>query len=93
MNQDEPLGTLTRDDLIILFEWAYRFCETHKLAFSHPAEVVVIDKLAGDLERVMAEPFKAEYSQILSEARERVLKAYEDHMGKTWVHEQPLNQS
>jgi len=91
MSIDEPLDTLTRDDLIVLFEWAYRFCETEKLTFSHPAEIVVIDKIAGDLERVMAEPFMDHYSQILSEARNRVLKAYEDHMGNTWIHEQPLN--
>jgi hypothetical protein len=35
---------LTQDELLVLFEWSYRFCETNRLAFSHHAEVVVIDK-------------------------------------------------
>jgi hypothetical protein len=94
MNPEEPLGTLTSDDILVLFEWAHRFCETGKLAFSHHAEVVVIDKVAGDLERVLEEPFRSSYPTDLNAARIRVLEAYEARMGQnTWIHEQPLNQS
>lgn len=93
MERDEPLRTLTRDDLLVLFEWAHRFCETGRLAFSHPAEVVVIDKLAGNLERAMSEPFSEDYPTMLKESRQRVLSAYENHMGMTWIHQQPLEQT
>lgn len=94
MSREEPLGTLTPDDLLVLFEWAHRFCETGKLAFSHHAEVVVIDKIAGDLERVLKGPFRADYSEELTAARSRVLEGYEAHMGRNaWIHEQTLKQT
>ena len=77
-----------------LFEWSHRFCETERLAFSHHAEAVVIDKIASHLERTLVEPFDAVYPQLLEEARQRVLSAYEEHMGlQTWIHDQPLNQT
>jgi hypothetical protein len=85
---------LTNDELLVLFEWAHRFCETERLAFSHHAEVVVIDKIASQLERTLVEPFDASYSRLLMEARQRVLASYEEKMGsKAWIHDQPLNQS
>jgi hypothetical protein len=93
MNRDEPELILSRDELIVLFEWSHRFCETNKLAFSHPAEVVVIDKIAAELEGDLEEPFKKNYGKILSAARLRVLKDYEAHMGRSWIHEQPLEQT
>ena len=93
MSPDKPLGELSRDDLLVLFEWAHRFCETNKLAFSHHAEVVVLDKLAGGLERAMSEPFEENYTEILSSAHRRVLARYENQMGKTWIHEQVLEQA
>ena len=94
MNREEPLGTLTPDDLLVLFEWAHRFCETGKLAFSHHAEAVVIDRIAGDLERGLKEPFRASYPAEIAAARTRLLEGYEARMGRnTWIHEQPLNQA
>lgn len=93
MSRDEPELNLSRDELIVLFEWSYRFCETNKLAFSHPAEVVVIDKIAADLERDLEEPFKKNYGKILEAARLRVLRDYEARMGQSWIHKQPLEQT
>jgi hypothetical protein len=94
MNRDDPFGTLSRDDILVLFEWAHRFCETGKLAFSHHAEPVVIDKIAGDLERVLNEPFLSSYPAEINAARIRVLEGYEAHMGQnTWIHHQPLTQT
>jgi hypothetical protein len=88
MNTDEPLGTLTREDLIVLFEWAYQFCSDKKLKFRHPAEIVVIDKIASDLETVIKEPFSTEYSTILDTARKQVFQEYVKKMGSdTWIHE------
>jgi hypothetical protein len=93
VNKDEPLGTLNKDDLIVLFEWAHRFCETEKLAFSNLSEAIVLDKLAGDLERVMVEPFLPEYTAILNASRKKIVADYEKQMGTdTWLHKQPLAQ-
>ena len=41
---------LTDDELLVLFECLHRMCETRMIAASHHAEVVVIDKIAGQLE-------------------------------------------
>ena len=85
---------LTDDEIITLFEWAHRFCETDKLAFSHPAEAVVIDKIAGELERSRPEPFQENYTEILKAARNRILAKYEKHMGKdTPIHKLPMDQT
>lgn len=85
---------LTKDELLVLFEWSYRFCETEKLAFSHHAEAVVIDRIAGHLERTLPEPFDPLYPQLLTEARLRVLSAYEERMGhQSWIHDQPISQT
>lgn len=93
MKRDLTHLQLSRDELLVLFEWAHRFCETGKLAFSHHAEAVVIDKIAGELERTLAEPFSSEYPQLLSEARTRVLDAYDAHMShESWIKQQTLDQ-
>ena len=85
---------LTEDELLVLFEWSHRFCETNRQAFSHHAEAVVVDKIASELERSLVEPFDPAYPQMLEEARKRVLSAYEKHMGhQSWIHAQPLNQT
>lgn len=85
---------LTKDELLVLFEWSHRFCETNRLAFSHHAEAVVIDKIASDLERSLVEPFDSDYPRMIAEARQRVLSAYEEKMGsQAWIHDQPLNQT
>lgn len=85
---------LSRDELLVLFEWSYRFCETENLAFSHPAEAVVIDKIASLLERELCEPFDPRYPDILQAARARIMSLYESKMGHdTWIHRHPLNQT
>lgn len=85
---------LTKDELLVLFEWSHRFCETGRLAFSHHAEAVVIDKIASELERALVEPFDSAYPQLLDDARRRVLSAYEERMGhQSWIQDQPLDQT
>lgn len=85
---------LTKDELLVLFEWSHRFCETGRLAFSHLAEAIVVDKVAGELERSLSEPFDSVYPKLLQQARQRVLADYEAHMGTdSWIHEQPLTQT
>jgi len=85
---------LTDDEVLCLFEWAHRLCEANKPAFSHPAEAVVVDKIAGELERTLTEPFQKSYSSLLGEAREKVMAEYESKMGSdTWIHKLPMDQS
>jgi hypothetical protein len=83
---------VSRDDLLVLFEWAQRFNETGKFALSHPAEAVVLDKIGGELERFLAEPFQSTYSEQLKAARERIWTEAQT-TGQDWIAKVPLDQS
>ena len=84
---------LTREELLVLFEFCYRICETNKIAISHHAEAVVIDKIAGHLEWSLSEPFQEDYTNILNKARDNILQEYSRRMGEhSWVEKIPLEQ-
>lgn len=84
---------LNGDELLVLFECVHRMCETERVAASHPAEVAVLDKIASQLERSMAEPFSPDYADLLAAARTRVHAEYTRTMGtEGWVDRAPLEQ-
>ena len=84
---------LSDDEILILFEFCHRFCETDKIAFSHHAEAVVLDKIAGELERSLSQPFQDDYPEKLRGAREKCLADYTQRMGKhNWIKDLPLDQ-
>lgn len=85
---------LTDDELVVLFECLHRICETERFAASHHAEVVVIDKIAGQLERGLTEPFEPAYVETLAAARNRILQGYRRRMGvQSWVERVSLDQA
>ncbi len=85
---------LDKQELLVLFELCHRICETNKFAASHPAEIVVVDKITGELERSLAEPFLENYPEILEGARNAILGKYQDKMGKSaWVEKVDLEQT
>lgn len=85
---------LTDDELLVLFECVHRMCETSRVAASHHAEVVVIDKIAGQLERGLTEPFDPDYAQKLASARSRILAGYQERVGHhNWIEAVSLEQS
>jgi hypothetical protein len=85
---------LTRDELLVLFEFCHRICETDRVAASHAAEVAVIDTIAGQLERALAEPFDADYPQILARAREAMAAQHRKQLGPhAWIDKVPLEQT
>jgi len=49
--------------------------------FTHPADAVAIDRIAGELERTLSEPFREDYSSIVAASRESALAKYRAHMG------------
>lgn len=84
---------LTREEQLVLFEFCHRICETNKVAISHHAEAVVIDKIAGNLEWSLSEPFQENYTDILNKARDNILAEYSGRMGEhAWVEKIPLEQ-
>lgn len=85
---------LTDDELLVLFECLHRMCETERISVSHSAEVVVIDKIAGQLERSLAAPFDSNYAEALANARSRILQGYRQRMGSDgWVERVALDQT
>ncbi|MFT7537371.1 MAG: cell wall assembly regulator SMI1 [Hyphomicrobiaceae bacterium] len=81
-SRDRVTIQMDRDLALSFFEWSYQFMTDHNPTFQHPADAIAVDQLSSELERSLAEPFKADYAQLLAEARERALKRYTDHMGK-----------
>ena len=85
---------LSDSEHLVLFECLHRICETRRVAISHPAEVVVLDKMAGQLERELSEPFEATYLAKLEAARAEVLESYRQAMGsESWVEDVPVEQT
>jgi hypothetical protein len=63
---------LSRAHAIVLFEFLSRFSQQERLTIEHQAEERVLWDLCADLERELAEPFRADYADILRGARELV---------------------
>ena len=61
--------TLTRDEAIVLFEFLSRFSDNNELSIKHPAEVTVLWRLTGLFEKILSEPFRSDYLQLVAAAR------------------------
>jgi hypothetical protein len=72
MNVDEVVLSLSRDEALVLFEWLARLDSTNSFTCEDHAEEVVLWTLHGRLEKVLAEPFSPQYTEMLNAARQRV---------------------
>jgi hypothetical protein len=68
---------LTRNESLVLFELLSRLDGKDSLPHDHPAEVTVLQKLLGQLESTLAEPFAPNYKEIVDEARKNVVEGEE----------------
>jgi hypothetical protein len=66
---------LTPDQALVLFEWLAREDGKDALPTEHPAELQVLWDLEAQLERVLVEPFRPDYAELLAAARERLTRA------------------
>ena len=73
----EHLIRLSHDEAIVAFELLARFEETNSLSLQHNAEFVVLSAVSAQLQKLLAEPFAANYPALLSEAQLRVALGYE----------------
>ena len=64
--------TLTRAEALVFFEFLSRFDQDETLEIRNPAEELVLWHLHGAFERILIEPFAADYQLRLDEAREAV---------------------
>ena len=63
---------LTSDEALVLFEFLRRFTDSDVLATEDQAEQRVLWNLCCVLEKVLVEPFSANYPDLLAEARNRL---------------------
>ena len=63
---------LTRDEALVLFEFAWRFSETDELSLAHDAEQRVLWNVLSTLEATLLEPCLPDYHDLLNAARERL---------------------
>ena len=71
---------LSEDEAIVLFEYFSRFDDTNSLAFEHASEYLSLQKLAGLIYKTTAVMFKANYDEILAQARVHIAKGFEGDM-------------
>jgi hypothetical protein len=71
---DEPVTiTLNKAVALLLFEWTTGADERDEVLSSDPAVAKSLERLCGELERSLVEPFWPDYSVAIAEARTRVL--------------------
>jgi hypothetical protein len=64
------------DEALVLFEWLSRCEESGSYEFIDGAEGHVLSRILGRLESMLAEPFRADYSDLVEAARNRIRAEY-----------------
>ena len=72
MSANSVMIELTPDEALVFFDWLARFNAGTTGMFEDQAEERVLWNLEATLERVLVEPFAANYGELLGQARERV---------------------
>lgn len=71
--------TLSRSEALVLFEWlASRESDLPERPPSNEPEQLVLWGMESQLERLLVEPFSADYGQSLAAARQHVLASISD---------------
>ena len=70
--EDAVTLSLSKNQAIVLFEWLTNLDDKDDPNYSHPSEERVVWELQSQLEKILTEPFDAEYPALLSAARTEV---------------------
>lgn len=81
MTDGEITIKLSRAKAIAIFEWAQRFMESQNPQFTHPADAIVVDTIASELEWALPEVFTDEYPKLLAASRRAIESEYRASMG------------
>ena len=69
---------LSHDEALVLFEFFSRFCDDDgDFTLRHNAEFIAFMRISAQLDKALVEPFRPEYEQLLSAARDRLAAGYE----------------
>ena len=61
---------------LVLYDWLTRFDEKNAYPVEDPAEEMVLWSLHGQLEKVLSQPFRDDYKQLVDEARARIKSSF-----------------
>lgn len=67
---------LTEDQALVFFEWLARVDEQGAFPIEDPAEEQVLWRLHAQLEKALSGPFKADYRELVAQARARVRASF-----------------
>ena len=64
---------LTKDQALVLFEFVSRINEQpDSNIFEDEAELFALSEVEGQLQKILDEPFRPDYNNIIEKARERI---------------------
>ena len=69
--------SLSDDQALVLFELLARFQETDILRLRNNAEFLALSAISAQLDKKLAQPFKPNYAQLLTEAQQRIEVGFE----------------
>jgi hypothetical protein len=74
MTESEEINIkLTKDEALVLFEFISRFNESeHKELFQDQSEQKMMWLIEGQLQKILAEPFRPDYKEIIDNARNNI---------------------
>jgi hypothetical protein len=74
MTESEEINIkLTIDEALVLFEFISRFNETeHKELFQDQSEQKMMWLIEGQLQKILVEPFRPDYKEIIDNARNNI---------------------
>ena len=71
MNEQIQIS-LNKDEALVLFDFLSRFSDREDLVIEDQSEEKVLWNLCCDLEKILVDPFKENYAEILKLARKKV---------------------
>ena len=75
---DKPIEIrLTQDEALVLFEFFARFQETDRLRLINNAEFIALSRISAQIDRVLVQPFRQDYVELLEAARQRLSDGFE----------------
>jgi len=72
MSEEKVMIELSQSEALVLFEFVSRFTDVERLEIADRAEERVLWNVCGRLEKILVEPFRENYDDLLAKARDEV---------------------
>jgi hypothetical protein len=77
-DHDSVYLRMSRDEALVLFDWVHRHEDADvdlSQVVSHPAERETLWAISAALEKLLVEPFRNDYGDVVKRARDRISSA------------------